>query len=308
MNAPTGVSVCIFTYNYEKFLAQAIESVLAQRTSFPVEMVIGDDCSTDNTRQIAREYAERYPGRFVLSFNETNIGGTRNWLRTMALCSGKYIALLDGDDYFTDVLKLQKQYDRLESNPEFVLCFHGVEEKYDDIEGMDKTVIFEKEVFELPDFLQRGWFIRTASTFFRNGVAPLEPPDWVYDFPYRYDTILHVFLCMHGKAIFLRDVMSVWRRHSKGMSRTFSRDAVKNMKTVVALAKRLDEYSGFRHSDKVKEYISQAYSDLFILILSSKDRVRYIPELIKSMRYMDLDRSFSRIKRKLGGNKETELG
>jgi glycosyltransferase involved in cell wall biosynthesis len=102
-----GVSVCLFTFNYDKFLAQALDSVLAQQTGFAVEIVIGDDCSTDNTRAVARGYAERHPGKFILSFNETNIGGTRNWISTMNKCRGKYIALLDGVDYFTDPLKLQ---------------------------------------------------------------------------------------------------------------------------------------------------------------------------------------------------------
>ncbi len=299
-----GVSVCIFTYNYEKFLAQAIESVLAQKTDFPVEIVIGDDHSTDNTRLIAQEYADRYPGKFILSFNETNIGGTRNWLRTMNRCSGKYIALLDGDDYFTDINKLQKQYSILEANPNLVLSFHGVEEKYDDISGQDRIVVFEKEIYTLGDFLEKGWFIRTGSTFFKNGIAPVDPPEWVYDFPYRYDTILHVFLCMHGNAIFLKDVMSVWRKHSKGMSKVLSDNMIRNIEAEVALARQLDRYSGFVHTDKVKGYIARSYSDLFFRILSTKDRGRHIPELLKCIRRMDFGRSFHTIKRKLSGSKK----
>ena len=294
-----GVSVCIFTFNYEKYLAQAIQSVLDQRTDFPVEIVIGDDCSTDNTRAVAQEFADSHPDKFILSFNETNIGGTRNWLRTMNRCSGRYIALLDGDDYFTDPLKLQKQYDVLEGKPGNVLCFHGVEEKYDDISGLDKTVVFEKEVFTLKDFLERGWFIRTGSTFFRNGIAPSAPPAWVFDFPYRYDTILHVFLCLHGDAIFLPDVMSVWRKHSKGMSRTLTGNMIANVETEAALAKQLDSYTGFRYSGQVRAYVARSYSDLFFRILGSSDRRRYFSRLLKCIRYMDGKRTFQTLKRKI---------
>jgi glycosyltransferase involved in cell wall biosynthesis len=296
-----GVSVCIFTFNYEKYISQAIESVLAQKTGFPVQIVIGDDYSTDRTRAIARSYADKYPGRFILSFNEANIGGTRNWLRAMNQCRGKYIALLDGDDYFTDDLKLQKQYDALESNPEYVLCFHGVEEKYDDITGRDRVVLFEKEVYTLTDMLEKGWFIRTASTFFKNGIAPKEPPEWVFNFPYRYDTILHVFLCMHGKAVFMKDVMSVWRKHSKGMSKVLLANQVRNVKTEVALARALDEYSGYVHTKNVRSYIARAYSDLFFNLLRSRDRMRYLPELIGCMGRMDLLHSFKIIKRQFNG-------
>jgi glycosyltransferase involved in cell wall biosynthesis len=302
MSDTIGVSVCIFTYNYASFLSQALESVLAQQTSFAVEIVIGDDCSTDNTRAIARDYAEKYPDRFVLSFNETNIGGTHNWIRTMNKCRGRYIALLDGDDYFTDVLKLQKQYDSLEANKEFVLSFHSVEEKYDDISGLDKIVSFEKEVYTIGDFLARGWFVRTGSTFFRNGIAPVDPPQWVYDFPYRYDTILHVFLCMHGKAIFLPDVMSVWRKHSKGMSKTLNANMIKNLQTEIALSGALDRHTGFRYSSKVRVHTARCYSILFFHILRSNDRRKYLPVLMRCLLYMDYGRSFGVVKRKLIGN------
>jgi glycosyltransferase involved in cell wall biosynthesis len=298
-----GVSVCVFTYNYEQYLPQALDSVLAQQTSFPVEIIVGDDCSTDNTRAVALEYSNRYPGRFILSFNETNIGGTRNWIRSMNKCSGRYIALLDGDDYFTDIHKLQKQYDALEEHPEYVLSFHGVEEKYDDISGQDKIVVFEKEDYTIGDFLERGWFIRTGSTFFRNGIAPVDPPAWVYDFPYRYDTILHVFLGIHGRALFLKDVMSVWRKHSKGMSKTFSKDRIRNIMTEIALARELDRYTDSRYANHTKAYIARAYSDLFFIILRSKDKTRHIALLARCMRQMDYARSFLIVQKKLSGSK-----
>lgn len=304
MDSPVRVSICVFTFNYEKYLAQALDSILAQETSFDYEIVIGDDFSTDNTRGIATEYSRRYPGKFILSFNEKNIGGTRNWLRAMSKCRGKYIALLDGDDYFTDTAKLQKQYDALESNPDHVLCFHGVEEKYDDISGCDKVVVFEKELYTLPDLLERGWFIRTASIFFRNGIAPAEPPQWVYEFPYRYDTILHVFLCMHGDAVFLKDVMSVWRKHSKGMSKVMNDEVISNTEAEVALARQLDRHTGFACTSQVKKYIGRSYSDLFFRILRFDDRYRHIPEMIKCIRRMDFGRSFQTVKRKVYGTQK----
>ena len=298
------VSVCVFTYNYDKFLAQALDSILAQQGPLAVEIVIGDDHSTDNTRAVASEYAEKYPGKFILSFNEKNIGGTRNWIGTMNKCRGRYIALLDGDDYFTDPLKLQKQYDALEKNPDFMLSFHSVEEKYDDVSGQDKTVIYEKEEYTLADFLERGWFVRTGATFFRNGIAPVDPPAWVYDFPYRYDTILHVFLTLHGKAICLKDSMSVWRKHSKGMSKALSENMIKNVRAEVALARELDRYTEFNYSAHVRRYIARSYSDLLFGILRLKDRRRHISLIMECLRYMDYGRSFRTVQRKLSGSKK----
>ncbi|NLI41548.1 MAG: glycosyltransferase [Caldisericales bacterium] len=118
---PPLVSVCMITYNHEPYIAQAIESVLMQQTDFPVELVIGEDCSTDNTRAIVCDYRERYPERIHLLLPEHNLGMFPNFVATLQACDGRYIALLEGDDYWTDPFKLQKQVDFLEVHPEYGL-------------------------------------------------------------------------------------------------------------------------------------------------------------------------------------------
>jgi glycosyltransferase involved in cell wall biosynthesis len=116
------VSVCMMTYNHERFIAQAIESVLEQKTSFDLELVIGEDCSTDGTRKIVAEYARKYPEKIKAMFRETNLGMTANGIQTLRECRGRYIALLEGDDYWTDPLKLQKQVDFLDVHPTCTAC------------------------------------------------------------------------------------------------------------------------------------------------------------------------------------------
>ena len=110
------VSVCITTYNHEKFISQAIESVLCQRTTFGVEVVIGEDCSTDNTLAICRQYEAQYPDIVRIIASEHNIGMHANYRRTIEACRGKYIAMCDGDDWFTDENKLQIQVEELENS------------------------------------------------------------------------------------------------------------------------------------------------------------------------------------------------
>lgn len=308
MSEQIGVSVCIFTFNYEKYLAQAINSVLMQKTTFPIEIVIGDDCSTDKTRAIATEYKNKYPEKIFFSFNEVNIGGTKNWLQTMNRCRGTYIALLDGDDYFTDENKLQKQYDLLEKDKQYVLSFHSVEEKYDDIEGHDKLVEFEKEEYVLDDLLRKGWFIRTGSTFFRNGVAPKDPPAWVHDFPYRYDTILHVFLCMHGKAINIKTPMSVWRKHSRGMSYVLLENAVRNADREIALYEQLNAHTNYKYASAIKSYIAKSLGYVFPSIIRSRKFFRYRNMLIKCLLKMDYNIVWSTLRRgmtKMAGKQAT---
>lgn len=122
-SVPT-VSICCITYNHEKYIGSSIEGFLMQKTNFKVEILIGEDCSTDSTKSVIEDYCLRYPGRINLVTYEKNIGSIKNHINILNLASGKYLALCDGDDYWTDPLKLQKQVDFLEANPEYVICCH----------------------------------------------------------------------------------------------------------------------------------------------------------------------------------------
>jgi glycosyltransferase involved in cell wall biosynthesis len=122
MTAPL-VSVSMITYNHAGFIAQAIEGILQQRTSFPFELVIGEDCSTDGTREVVFEYQKRYPDVIRVITSDKNVGMKRNGLRTVKACRGRYIAFCEGDDYWHHPEKLQKQADYLESHPECGLVY-----------------------------------------------------------------------------------------------------------------------------------------------------------------------------------------
>jgi glycosyltransferase involved in cell wall biosynthesis len=119
------------TYNHEKFISQAIESVLCQRTTFSVEVVIGEDCSTDNTLAICRQYEAQYPDQVRIIASEHNIGMHANYRRTIEACRGKYIAMCDGDDWFTDENKLQIQVEQLE-NSGAAMCYTRSERRGED--------------------------------------------------------------------------------------------------------------------------------------------------------------------------------
>lgn len=112
------LDVAIVTYNQEKCIAQTIESVLMQKTNFPFRIIIGEDCSTDNTLQICKSYAHKYPTKIVLLENAQNIGLVKNYNAVFTACTAKYLAILEGDDFWTDEYKLQKQVDILEKHPE----------------------------------------------------------------------------------------------------------------------------------------------------------------------------------------------
>jgi glycosyltransferase involved in cell wall biosynthesis len=113
------VSVCMITYNHEKYISMAIESVLNQQTNFDVEIIISDDCSTDKTRDICISYRNQFPNKIKLINPEKNLGVIKNSIQSLSACNGKYIAICEGDDYWIDPFKLQKQVNFLEKNSDY---------------------------------------------------------------------------------------------------------------------------------------------------------------------------------------------
>lgn len=149
------VSVVIVTYNQEAYIAQAIDSVLMQETDFSYEVLIGDDASTDDTTRIVTEYAARFPDIIVPYIRPSNLGATRNSYELLKHMRGEYFAFLDGDDYWIDPFKLQKQVDFLRTHPRYIGCTHRLQ--YVDENGITlkrhpRRWVSKKQEFTLYDF------------------------------------------------------------------------------------------------------------------------------------------------------------
>lgn len=208
------VSVFMMAYNHEKYVAQALDSVLMQKVDFEYQIVLGEDCSTDNTREIVINYAERYPKKFKLLLHKTNIGAVNNQNLIFAKCTGKYIAMLECDDYWTDPLKLQKQVEFLEMNEDFSFCFHSVYREINGLLNKDKLSVPKalpiNSEFKISDLiLEGGSFVPICSIFFKNNFEN-KFPTWFYDSPVG-DLPLVLYLATRGKIGFIDDVMSVYR-------------------------------------------------------------------------------------------------
>ena len=211
------VSVQTITYQHGAFIRQCMDGVLMQRTSFPFEYVIGEDFSTDGTREIVLEYAKRHPNAIRVITADKNVGAKANVCRTLVACRGKYIALCEGDDYWTDPLKLQKQVDFLEAHPECSMCFHEAYDLWPDGRKVEYVRSHQKDIkpfYGLEDVVARH-FIPTASMVFRNGLIDLSHPE----FPQitAGDWMLHVMLAEKGALAFLDQNWSVRRIHPGGM-------------------------------------------------------------------------------------------
>lgn len=211
------VSVCMITYNHEAYIAEAIESVLMQKTDFPVELVIGEDCSTDGTRAIVLDYAARYPDRIRPLLPEKNLGVGLNSVATLEECRGQYVALLDGDDYWTDPLKLQKQVDFLEENPEYVMCHHNamiIDSAGDLVTGPDLPVSPQRD-FSSEELIKGAW-VRTLTACFRNVLEEL-PPE--FNKVLAGDKFLWSLLGHYGPSKYLGDTIepAAYRIHPGGV-------------------------------------------------------------------------------------------
>jgi glycosyltransferase involved in cell wall biosynthesis len=213
----------MITYNHERFIAQAIESVLAQKVDFEVELIVGEDCSTDGTRRIVQEYAHKYPNVIRALLPDKNVGAQKNCISVFEACAGDFIACLEGDDFWTDPQKLAKQAAFLDANSECVSCFHNVIMFSDDQSNSSPDLSLNKKGnclmcrpgikarYSQKDFF-KGNIIPTCSVIFRREAVGKFPP-WfeklsVGDLP------LHVLCTEHGMAGYLQDVMAAYRVHS----------------------------------------------------------------------------------------------
>jgi RimJ/RimL family protein N-acetyltransferase/glycosyltransferase involved in cell wall biosynthesis len=164
---PPTVSVFVMVYNHEKYITKCLDGILMQKCNFSYNIVVGEDASTDKSREILLEYCKKYPGKFKLLLHEKNIGAMANQNEVFKACNGKYIAICEGDDYWTDPLKLQKQVDFMEANPEYGL----VHTNFSTTNG--KRVPFKKYPKNdqyLNGFLTAQFSIGTLTVLFRSDV------------------------------------------------------------------------------------------------------------------------------------------
>ena len=210
------VSVLLTTYEQERYVAQALDSVLMQRTDFAWEFLVGEDCSTDATRDVVLDYAKRWPERIRVFLPEVNQGGHANFARLLRAARGRYLAWLEGDDYWTDREKLRKQVEYLEAHPEVVLCFHRAMVVDEGEAGRAPRASNRRQapLTTIRDIC-RGNYIHTGSTMFRSGVVE-DLPEWFYSLP-TGDWPLFVLLAQYGSIGFLDEVMCVYRKHDAGL-------------------------------------------------------------------------------------------
>ena len=271
------VSVVMITYNQVKYVAQAIESVLMQKVNFPYELIIGEDDSNDGTREIVLDYQKRYPEiiRPLLREKEVSereracgLGGKTNFVDALQACRGKYIALLDGDDYWTSPHKLQRQVEFLTHHPDFAISFHNARRFYEDGSKppQNQCPPNQKEVSTIEDLLTVN-FVHAGSCMFPRGLFR-ELPDWFLTAKFG-DWPLHVFNAQHGKIGYIDEVMAAYRIHAEGM--WSAKDNKQRTLELIEFYERINEYLEFRYNRIIADKLFMCWYWLAVLASGDDD-------------------------------------
>lgn len=284
------VSVCVVTYNHEKFVAKMLDSILMQQTTFDFEIVVGDDYSKDNTRAILTDYQQRFPDKIRLLLHPKNMGlnGKFNALATFAAAKGEYIAQFDGDDYLLVPDKLQKQVEMMDANPHYSACFHNAKVVYDDNAAPPHLVnwINQKE-FTVDDLIGEDelCFIATSSLMFRTEDFAKNPdPEWT-NLSTSGDIPRNIMLATRGPIGYIDEVMSVYRKQRGGASfadNHYGKDFLFNR---IEMYSNIDKELKYKYHDRLTKNIATYY---YKMLFSREYGDTYWPRAKYAVKYLSM--------------------
>lgn len=261
---PILVAIKCLVYNHEPYLRDCLEGFVMQKTNFRFVAVVHDDVSTDRSAAIIREYADKYPDIIKLFYETENQWSKKDGSLDRAVdkaldtFGAKYIALCEGDDYWTDPYKLQKQVDFMESHPDYVACFHNAVIDYGNSKRLFNS-LSENHYPTTEDIIERKWFISTQTLLYRN--LHLECPQWGYSV-INGDYLNELLLAKEGKFYYMDDVMAVYRKHGQGVSVTLANNEPKLYDGLIYLLSNM------------KEYYAGAYADSFDRSIANYEKMK----------------------------------
>lgn len=280
------VSVCMVTYNHEKYISQALDSILKQKVDFKYEIVVGDDGSADNTRKILLDYYEKYPGYIRLLLQKKNVGIGQNVFDTLFACKGKYIAVLDGDDFWKDEYKLKKQIEFLEKHQET-----GMVHSRADIVNETGELLFVSDIKQpsgdvFDHLLFRSSFILTCTICFRrNLIDSLLEKMKINNTKYLLiDYYIWLYVALNSEIQFFEDILSASRSHQSGITK--SGDDFYKHRIPYILIDVINERFLISHTKKIsfkkKLKYGMVYSDAILSSgMNTRDKIRFSVFFVK---------------------------
>ena len=242
------VAVCMISFNHEKYISKAIDSILAQKVNFKYKIYISDDASCDKTPDIIKHYAILYPEIFNINLRKKNAGICINFIENMKNCNAKYIALLEGDDFWIDENKLQKQYDFMEANTDVAFCYTNAYQFIDGDEDAREIMIknkLDQNIFNFDFYIKNDSFIMPNQTlFFRKISFPKPIPEWLYN-TFNLDWAINILMLEKEKAAYIDEITAMYRIHKNGITSVtyFPKVVIAGIK----LVKNLDKHFNYKY-------------------------------------------------------------
>jgi len=283
-------SFCVITYNHQKFVGKMLDSLLMQETTFPYEIIVGDDCSTDNTAEILKDYQKRYPDKIRLLLQEKNLGlnGKYNALQCFAIAKGEYIAQFDGDDYLTSPHKLQKQVEMLDANPHYSASYHNAMAIYDDGSAPSHLVNWiTKPEITVDDLIGEDelCFIATSSLVFRREDFAENPdPEWT-NLSTSGDIPRNIMFASRGPIGYIDEVMSVYRKNRGGASFADNHYSADFLFNRIQLYSNINKHFDFKYDAKLRKNIATYY---YKLLFAKQYKDSYWPRAKFALKYLSL--------------------
>ena len=251
------VSIHCLTYNHAKYIRQCLDGFVMQQTDFRFEAIVHDDASTDGTTEIVREYADRYPDIIVPIFESENqySKGIPGKLTSLLIerSRGDYIAICEGDDFWTDPYKLKKQFDYMESHPMCSFCFHPHYCLYNNGNLVPCSLKIKKEEYTIKDLIWRGGESFSTNSFFfrkRYYFSSEDRPKFWKECPYGDEPLMY-FMALNGTIGCLKDLMSVYRVQAQGSWTSCNINTKSRLKssirTMIVMHKQFDDYTNYKY-------------------------------------------------------------
>ena len=285
MSIKPTVSIICLTYNQEKYVRDCLEGFVMQQTSFPFEVLVYDDASTDSTPEIIRDYAAKYTEIFKPTlYQENNFSkglGYVGLYTGIKEAKGVYVAYCEGDDYWTDPLKLQKQVDFLEAHPNYEVCAHETLIKNDRYKQLDGLLFNEfnknlfvsttKKHYTFEDALT-GNIFHVSSLMYRN--FPIQLPEWLPQVS-AADMVLFMLLAEKGDVYVMPEVMSVYRSHEESLTssnKEYNSSVLYYLNLSIPVLGLLNQYWNGQYQSKIYPIIARYYAECAVLYTNKSIR------------------------------------
>ncbi|CAN5609697.1 N/A [soil metagenome] len=271
------VSVILITYNHQNYIAQALDSVLAQETGFPFELIVSEDCSTDGTRALIEQYAARHPARVRLILSPRNLNTNEVFSRALAAAQGDYIATLDGDDFWTDPRKLQRQADFLDDDTAAAICFHQVDvlHPHGRFDAQPYTAREQKQVATLADLWAANFIASCSAMIRRSALSGL--PAW-YESCAFGDWPLYMIAAQAGHIAYIPETMAVYRYHGTGLWNRMTR--AEQIRATRDFLREVLFFFGRAHAADIRRQIARTSLELVDAHIAAGDGAHARRELL----------------------------